>query len=404
MKSLCDLKMGLQKHALTGARSTFILESVMRNTTRLAPLDALRGFLMIVMALDHANLFIAHGHPRAEMWAGSFPTYNDPIAFLTRALTHLAAPGFFGLMGAGMILLAHARRKVGWSEGRSARFLVTRGALLILLQIFVKDPAWLWGSGGTFSFWNVPVYLGVLYGLGGAMILGTLLLRLDWRALLGVSAFLLIGTEIVIRFFAADALKFSPWIHLLLLPGRTAYVSVLYPILPWLGVTAFGMAFGHWLIENVEQAYRRALYVGLAFLAAYVPLRAWNGFGNIRAMGGDGWIAFLNNVKYPPSITFLLLTLGIDLTLLFALSRRALSILLRPLSPLIVFGTTPLFFYLAHLYLYGFIGRTFFPNGTANIPAMYPYWLLGLVILYPLCYVYGAFKQTRAPDSAWRFF
>lgn len=376
----------------------------MRNTARLAPLDALRGFIMIVMALDHANLFIAHAHPRSEMWAGSFPTYNDPSAFLTRAITHLAAPGFFWLMGAGMILLAHARRKVGWSEGRIARFLVTRGALLILLQIFVEDPAWIWGSGGTFSFWNVPVYLGVLYGLGSAMILGALLLRLDWRALLAISTGLLIGTEIVIRFFVADALAFSPWIHLLLLPGRTAYISVLYPILPWLGVTAFGMAFGHWLIENAEQAYRRALYLGLAFLAAYVPLRAWNGFGNIRAMVGDGWIAFLNNVKYPPSITFLLLALGIDLTLLFAFSRRALPILIRPLSPLIVFGITPLFFYLAHLYLYGFIGRTFFPNGTPNIPAMYPYWLLGLLILYPLCYAYGAFKQTRAPDSVWRFF
>lgn len=392
------------KTALTGARSTFILGRVTRTSTRLAPLDALRGLIMLVMALDHANLFIAHGHPRAEMWAGSFPTYTDPVAFLTRAVTHLAAPGFFWLMGAGMILLAYARRNTGWSEGRIARFLVTRGALLIFLQLLVEDPAWIWGSGGTFSFWNVPVYLGVLYGLGGAMILGTLLLRLDWRVLLGVSAGLLLGAEVVIRFFAADALRYLPWTQLLLLPGSTPSISVLYPLLPWLGVTAFGMAFGHWLIENAERAYRRAFLLGIAFLTAFAPLRALNGFGNIRAAAGGDWIAFLNNVKYPPSITFLLLALGIDLTLLFALSRRALSILTRPLSPLIVFGTTPLFFYLAHLYLYGFIGRTFFPGGTPNIPAMYPYWLLGLVILYPLCCAYDAFKRTRAPDSLWRLF
>lgn len=71
---------------------------------RLTPLDALRGFIMIAMALDHANLFIAHGHSRPEMWTGAFPTYTDPLTFFTRAITHLAAPGFFLLMGAGMIL------------------------------------------------------------------------------------------------------------------------------------------------------------------------------------------------------------------------------------------------------------------------------------------------------------
>lgn len=392
------------KTALTGARSTFILGRVTQDSTRLAPLDALRGFIMLVMALDHANLFITHGHPPAEMWTGSFPTYDDPVAFFTRAVTHLAAPGFFWLMGAGMILLAHARRSTGWSDGRIARFLVTRGALLIFLQVLVEDPAWIWGSGGTFSFWNAPVYLGVLYGLGGAMILGTLLLRLPARVLLGISAALLLGTEIVIRSFASGAPRFSPWVQMLLLPGSTGYISVLYPVLPWLGVTAFGMAFGHWLVENAEQAYRRALWIGIAFLAAFVPLRALNGFGNIRAAAGADWIAFLNNVKYPPSITFLLLALGADLTLLFALSRRALSILMRPLSPLIVFGKTPLFFYLAHLYFYGAVGRIFFPDGTPGIPAMYPYWLLGLGMLYPLCYAYGAFKQTRAPGSLWRLF
>ncbi|HZQ10901.1 MAG TPA: hypothetical protein VFD70_30280 [Anaerolineae bacterium] len=103
-------------------------------------------------------------------------------------------------------------------------------------------------------------------------------------------------------------------------------------------------------------------------------------------------------------LTFLLLALGINLSLLYAFSRPALEILTRRLSPLIVFGTTPLFFYLTHLYLYGFIGRVFFPNGTPTIPAMYPWWLLGLVILYPLCLLYGKFKTGRGADSVWRFF
>ena len=165
----------------------------------------------------------------------------------------------------------------------------------------------------------------------------------------------------------------------------------------WHGVWQSGLA----KIRKTHIAAR--CIAGSSSLVVFIPLRALNGFGNIRAQVGTGWIAFLNNVKYPPSITFLLLALGIDLTLLFAFSRRALALSARPLSPLMVFGATPLFFYLSHLYLYGFIGRTFFPDGTSSIPAMYPWWLLGLVILYPLCLLYRRFKSSQPPNSIWRF-
>lgn len=375
----------------------------MSSLKRLTPLDALRGLIMIVMALDHANLFIAHGHSRPEMWAGNFPTYIDPLTFFTRAITHLAAPGFFFLMGAGMFLFAASRAKMGWTRGAIARYLITRGALLILLQLFVENPAWIWGTGGPFTFLDMPIYLGVLYGLGGAMILGALLLWLDTRVLLAISIALLVGTEIVIRNFAGEVIRYALPTQMFLLPGNTELFSVLYPILPWLGVTLFGIAFGKWFGENPERAYRRALYFGIAFLVLFIPLRALNGFGNIRPQAGTGWIAFLNNVKYPPSSTFLLLALGVDLSLLYIFSRRTVSLITDYRSPLMVFGTTPLFFYLAHLYLYGFIGRTFFPNGT-GIPAMYPWWIVGLIILYPLCWMYRKFKNAQPPDSVWRFF
>jgi uncharacterized membrane protein len=372
-------------------------------SARLAPPDALRGFIMIVMALDHANLFIAHGHPRPEMWSGSFPTYTDALTFLTRAVTHLAAPGFFFLMGAGMALFAVTRAGLGWSRGRVISQLAARGVILIGLQLLVENPAWIWGGGGPLTFLDMPVYLGVLYGLGGAMILGALLLWADTRILLALSLGLVAGTEVVIRFFAAQALSLTPVSQMLVMAGNTPQFSVLYPILPWLGVTTLGMAFGRWLSEDAERAYRRALYVAIGFLAVYVPLRGLNGFGNIRAQVGTGWIAFLNTVKYPPSITFLLAALGVDLALFFGFSRRSFAVVVQPLSPLMVFGATPLFFYLAHLYLYGFIGRTFFPGGT-GIPAMYPWWLAGLVILYPLCWLYRRFKNGQPANSLARFF
>ncbi len=358
---------------------------------------------MLVMALDHANLFIAHGHPRPEMWTGVFPTYTEPLPFFTRALTHLAAPGFFFLLGAGMTLFAASRAPLHWTRAQIVRYFITRGVILILLQCFVENPAWIWGAGGPFTFLALPIYLGVLYGLGGAMILGALLFWLDTRVLLALGAGLLLGTEIVIRYFANDVFRLAPVAQMLLLPGTAGPFNVLYPILPWLGVTTFGIAFGKWCVENPERAYRRALYFGVAFLVVYVPLRVWNGFGNIRAASGTGWMAFLNNVKYPPSITFLLLALGIDLTLLFALARRTCALLTAYRSPLTVFGMTSLFFYIAHLYLYGFIGRTFFPAGT-GILAMYPWWLAGLIALYPLCWAYRRWKHSRASNSLWRFF
>lgn len=370
---------------------------------RLGALDALRGLIMVVMALDHANLFIAYGHPRPEIWSGVMPTYADPVTFLTRAVTHLAAPGFFGLMGAGMVLFAASRGAAGWKHTRVVTQLVVRGALLIGLQFLVEDPAWIWGGGGPLAWFVRPVYVGVLFALGGAMMVGALCLTLDTRILLALAGALVLLPELVIRYFATEALAARPLSQLLILPGATADLDVLYPVLPWLGVTLGGMVLGRWFLENPQRAYCRALYVGVGMLALFVPLRALGGFGNMRAPGSSDWIGFLNNVKYPPSLTFLLVALGLDLTVLFALSRRAAGLLLRPLSPPVVFGMTPLFFYLVHLYLYGAIGRTLFPQGT-SIPGMYPWWLLGLVILYPLCLGYGRFKRARGPDSLWRMF
>ena len=109
-----------------------------------------------------------------------------------------------------------------------------------------------------------------------------------------------------------------------------------------------------------------------------------------------GWIGFLNVTKYPPSLTFLLLTLGANFVLLggLELSGAGRS---KWLAPLRVFGSVPLFFFITHLWLYGAIGR-FFPEGT-TIAQMYPFWLLGLVLLYLPCRWYGQLKQRRPPHS-----
>jgi len=363
-------------------------------SSRLLPLDALRGFIIVLMALDHANSFIAHGKLEPELWADLFPSYigHPPLTFVTRLVTHLAAPGFFFLMGAGMILLAHSRRRRGWSEWQITRHFLLRGALLILLQFTLENYAWSLKE-------PLGIYFGVLYALGGVMIIGSFLLRLQQRWLVMVSGLLIIATELLLPEIRTGFVAYPIPLRMWLLPGFTGPVLVLYPLMPWLGVAGLGMGYGRLLQKNTTQAYQRAFWLGSAALLIFLPLRYLGGFGNIRPPAGDNWIAYLNVVKYPPSITFILLTLGTNL-LLLALFSRLPDLILWPTA---VFGRVPLFFYISHLLLYGFWGRWIGPTGI-GIPRMIPYWLMGLLILWPFCWLYGVLKQSRAPNSLWRFF
>jgi hypothetical protein len=130
-------------------------------------------------------------------------------------------------------------------------------------------------------------------------------------------------------------------------------------------------------------------------------IRYLDGFGNIRPRMGNTWIDFLNVVKYPPSIAFSLLTMGVNL-IVMGLLARAGEKLRRFLQVPVVFGRVPLLFYVTHLFLYAELGILLTPNGT-SVPAMYPLWLLGLLTLFPLCLLYGRFKDRQPADSILRF-
>jgi uncharacterized membrane protein len=367
---------------------------------RLTPLDGLRGLIIVAMALDHANVFVARAHPPPEFWSAPAPLPPGALPFLTRFVTHFAAPGFFFLMGAGMVLLAESRRGRGWTERAIVRHLALRGCLLIALQLLVENPAWRIGDGPIFSSEVFLSYFGVLYGLGASMIAGAFLLRLRPAALLVLGLAAELATELLITWLRRAGIVPSPLLQLLIVPSRSAEFTVYYPLVPWLGVALCGAAFGRWLIDDPARAYRRAATIGAALLALFLALRVAGGFGNLQPPISTGWIAFLNVVKYPPSIVFLALTLGVDLLLLTLLARAGDS-RRRWGHPLLAFGRSPLLFYIAHLYLYGLIGLALGPRGT-GIPRMYPFWLLGLAILYPLCWVYGRFKQRQAAGSVWR--
>jgi len=363
------------------------------SSRRLLPLDTLRGLLMVVMALAHANTFISHGKRGFELWAGSFPNYSgNVLAFLTRGVTHIAAPGFFFLMGAGMVLFAHSRREQGWSTAKIARHFALRAALLLFLQFCIENPAWQIGQPG-----NGQIYYGVLYALGGTMLIGIWFLYLPSHWLIGLSALLIGLTELLLPADRSGAIGYAPLLRLWLLPGYSEDMLVLYPLMPWLGILGLGIAYGQWLERDQGQAFQGALRIGAAAPVLFVLLRLCNGFGNIRPLQGSDWIAFLTVVKYPPSLTFLLLTLGIDL-LALGFFAQANDKTQRVFQPLAIFGRVPLFFYVTHLYLYGLLGLWI----TTDIATMYLYWFSGLMLLFPLCWGYDRFKHNRPTDSLWR--
>ncbi len=375
---------------------------------RLLSLDALRGLIMILMAIDHAAFFIAKVHP-GEYWGLALPRYPGIIEFLTRWLSHLCAPGFFFLMGAGMFLFAASRSKAGWTGNKIMRFFIIRGLFLILLQHMVENPAWLLGTLGELPKMmvqppggggEVMLHFGVLYGLGANMIVFALLLRANPALIAIISAGSILATQVLTPGATQVEVLYTPVQRLILIPGHTDMWQVLYPLLPWMGITGFGIIFAGLLLKNREKVFRYTPVVGVVFLITFVILRWQGGFGNFHAPAND-WISFLNLTKYPPSLSFILLTLGINLLLLY-LFFRTKQLLPRIGRPLLIFGRSALFFYLVHLYLYAIIGIAF-PGGT-SYQLMYLIWLIGLSILYPLCLRYGTFKRKKPIESVWKFF
>jgi len=362
--------------------------------SRLLAIDALRGLIIVFMALDHANYFIAQKHPPSEIWDGMFPVYYDTLAFLTRLVTHLAAPGFFLLMGVGMVLFARSRSERGWSRWAIIRHMLIRGLLLMLLQVLIVNRAWELSLQG----WDVEIYIGVLFALGICMIQGCLLLWLKPIYLLGLTLILFVGTELLHPGLGMwDSVSFDAVNVIWLYPGGTSVLWSYYPCLPWLELVTFGILFGNWLVQDPRKAFNWAWQLGLAFLLAFAVIRAFDGFGNIRPRMGNTWIDFLNPVKYPPSMAFTLMTTGVNLIFLSLFSHVGAR--LRPfVQPLVVFGRAPLLFYVLHLFLYAGIAHLVAPQGT-SIPLMLPFWLLGMLILFPLCCWYGRFKQSRPAQS-----
>ena len=368
--------------------------------------DLLRGFIMILMAIDHASGMVANVH-FMEVWGLSFKSYPTILWWLTRFVSHLCATGFFFLMGISIYLFNIKRKAIGWDNKRIKSYFIKRGCMIISFIFFLEGPAWLLSGlsknvvktdqlilpgnfeGGFF----IPT--SVLYGLGMCLIIGSFLSNLKpWQLLsitfgaFGLSSWYIYGADPTSTYNALEILC--------IVPGISSGVMSIYPIIPWIGVTAFGIFWGQSLYLKKDNIYLLSLKTGVLLITLFIGLRYME-IGNFHMNSYHDWVSFFTLVKYPPSVCFILITLGINLILFYAFSKVKNAFVIKPL---LLFGQTALFFYILHLYVYAFFAA-FFPTGC-SILTLYIIWFLGLIICYFGCKKFLKFKKAKPADSLWR--
>ena len=351
---------------------------------RVQSVDALRGLIMIVMALDHVRDFF-HVHA-ALSFAPDDLARTTPAIFFTRWITHFCAPVF--MFTAGMSAYFWLQRS--HTKADLSAFLAKRGLWLIILDLTAVRVALTFGAG--------IFLINVLWGLGWAMIILALLIHLPVRVLAVVSI------AVIALHNLLDPINL-PGLHQLgVFQFHGATIVISYTLIPWFAVMASGFCFGEIFTKHKQWIAP----IGLGLTVAFLLLRFINIYGDpVRWTGGI--LSFLRVTKYPPSLDFLLMTLGPALLLLSLFDKLQF----RDTNPLLIFGRVPLFYFLAHLYLIHFLavvlgsiqyGKFFLVNPVAQVyppgygfslPVVYLIWIGIVATLYPLCLWYGKLKQRR---------
>lgn len=313
---------------------------------RITSLDLLRGFVMVIMALDHVRDFFHYG----MLW-GPDPTdmaTTTPVLFLTRWITHYCAPVFVFLAGTSAFLYGRTR-----TTAQTSRFLWTRGAWMIFAEFIIM--AFGWQFDPRFSF----TMLAVFWAIGVSMITLAMLVHLPWRWILGIGLVLVFGHNLLDHVAVQengfigtlfDALhrggEFQPG------PGRIVVFA--YPVLPWMGTMALGYSLGRLFTSEVTSTVRKRTltWLGSGAVVLFIGLRGSNIYGDPLPWVDQPTMSYdlfsiLNTTKYPPSLLYLCMTLGPALLFLAWADGREF----RWSAPFIVYGRVPFFYYMLHIYL-----------------------------------------------------
>ncbi|WP_426340991.1 DUF1624 domain-containing protein [Pseudoduganella sp. S-14] len=370
----------------------------MQTTKRLASIDLLRGLVIVLMALDHTRDFFG-----AALFDPEDLAKTTPLWFATRWITHLCASTFVLLAGTSAYLR-------GTKSGIPAlsRYLVTRGLLLLVLEATWISFSWQFG-------YNVTI-LQVLWALGMGMIFLAGLAWLPWPAIAVIAALLILPHNLLDSIQSTHPLWLA-WHQRGFWPVAGNYgVYLAYPLMPWLGLIAAGYALGPVFQWEPARRQRFLLVAGAVLLMVFVALRSGNFYGDPDPWSPQGrgfvwdFISFIRVHKYPPSLLYLCVTIGIALPLLAWFER------LRPVPLLMLFGGTPMFFYVIHIAMIHFLSGPYFilrygatpqggPGGFTlpkgyepSLAVVYAAWVGVIAIMYGLTKLWLR-RKTAGPAA-----
>jgi len=378
--------------------------------TRLDSIDLLRGLVMVVMALDHVRDYFTN----VRFDPLDLAQTTAALAF-TRLITHFCAPVFVFLAGTG----AYLSLSRGKSRSVLARFLFTRGLWLIVLELTVVRLGW------EFNFNYSLAVVQVIWAIGCSMVALAALVYLPPRVAGALGVAMIAMHNLTDTLDPGQLGLFGwPW-QVLHVGGVIPYAPghiflVAYPLIPWVGVMAAGFAFGEMFTLSPERRRRLLYAIGGGMILLFVVLRGVNLYGDPTPWRAQGTtvlsvVSFLNCQKYPPSLLYLLMTLGPAIALLPVLEKWKG----KTAGFFLVYGRVPMFYYILHLFLFhalalgtaavmGFDTSFLFADPFSNrwpaawgfgLPAVYAFWALTVLLLYPLCRWFAGVKRRRR--DAW---
>jgi len=386
---------------------------------RIQSIDILRGIVMVIMALDHVRDFFYRTNVTGGASVATSPTdlaTTNPALFFTRWITHFCAPIFVFLAGTSIFLMSQKK-----STKELSSFLLKRGLWLVIVEIVLITFSW------TFNpFYNF-IILQVIWAIGASMIVMGLLIYLPPKILLVIGLIIVFGHNLlnyawlnrdIKGGWVADLLYFSNFsaYHL----DKTHLFIIVYAFVPWTGLMLLGYYFGRLFKTNVEPTKRKRILLGLGFslLALFLVLRSINNYGDPVPWSTQPrgsvftFLSFININKYPPSLDFFCVTIGVCSLALALLesTQNKVTEFFR------VYGRVPMFYYILHLYLIHVIGVIVFfaehfstadivqpnnpfffrPSGIGfGLPGVYAIWIIVVLLLYPLCKKYDRYKSTH---------
>jgi uncharacterized membrane protein len=378
---------------------------------RIKSIDLLRGFVMIIMALDHTRDYF---NADAFLFNPLDLDKTNVLLFFTRWITHFCAPIFVLLAGTSAFISGQRKTKKDLSA-----FLIKRGLWLIFLELTVVNFSWFFNI--RFSF----ILLAVIWTLGVCMISLAVLLFLPKKIIFAIGVILVASHNLLDRTHFPDNNTMGfVWGFLhdqKMFTIGNLHIFMAYPILPWIGVMALGYCLGSLFTPEYSPVERKRILVRLGFMSIllFIILRSINIYGNIIPWSKQptilfSFLSFINISKYPPSLDYLLLTVGFGLVFL-GLTENISNRLSKFIS---VYGRVPMFYYLIHIYLihllamlaavlsgYKWTDMTGFTTWISYMPnlkgygfslgVVYLIWISVVLVLYPLCKKYDRYKSTH---------